>query len=145
MEFRQILLQICLKCTEDKNNETYSKGRILTNEHAEKWLRWLELQEQGRLIEFPCNVGDTVWCITSDQHDCILYPIECTVISIEIDYFEKEWKFRIESKHRTDGWTTTFPDTFLPTHMNLRTLNDFGKTVFLTLEEAQAKLEEMGK
>ena len=38
-------------------------ARILTNDEAEKWDHWKALEEQGRLIELPCKVGDTVWFI----------------------------------------------------------------------------------
>ena len=38
-------------------------ARILTNDDAEKWLRWKALNEADRLIELPCNVGTPVWTI----------------------------------------------------------------------------------
>lgn len=43
--------------------EKLDYARILTNAEAEKWDRWKSLEEQGRLIELPCKVGDTVYTI----------------------------------------------------------------------------------
>lgn len=38
------------------------KVRILTDEDADKWLRWRELEEDGKLIELPCKPG--IRCIS---------------------------------------------------------------------------------
>lgn len=37
------------------------KVRILTDEDADKWLRWKELDKDGKLIELPCKPGDIVF------------------------------------------------------------------------------------
>lgn len=47
--------------------EKLDYARILTNTEAEKWDRWKGLEEQDRLIELPCKVGDTVWRIATQQ------------------------------------------------------------------------------
>lgn len=66
------------------------------------------LHEAGRLIELPCAVGDTVWCIDSFNLDGTLrkQPI---IREIEFNHHHLEF---------------------------------VGKTVFLTKEEAEAKLAE---
>jgi FtsZ-binding cell division protein ZapB len=99
----------------------------------------LELEQS---IKLPCNVGDKAWCITSDQYDYITEPIECTVneISINIDN-PRLLLFRIDSNNSTDGWTDTFPNMRIPNHMNIRRIDDFGKTVFITREEAEQALK----
>lgn len=37
------------------------RARLLTDEDADKWLRWKELDKDGRLIELPCKPGDIVF------------------------------------------------------------------------------------
>lgn len=40
------------------------KSILLTDESAEKWEKWKKLYEQGKLIEIPCKLGDTVYVIS---------------------------------------------------------------------------------
>ena len=98
--------------------------------------------ELEQSVKLPCKVGDKAWCITSDQYDYITEPIECTVneISINIDN-PSLLLFRIDSNDSTDGWTDTFPNMRIPNHMNIRRIDDFGKTVFITREEAERHLK----
>ena len=90
-------------------------------------------------IQLPTNVGDTVWCTTSDQIDVILEPIECTISQIII-MKGNELKFLIYSKN-TDY--LPFSDKKLPNHMNERTIYDFGKNVFFEKYQAEEKLKKM--
>ena len=41
--------------------EKLDYARILTNMEAEKWDKWKDLEEQGRLIELPCLPNEEVW------------------------------------------------------------------------------------
>ena len=41
--------------------EKLDYARILTNVEAEKWDKWKDLEEQGRLIELPCLPNEEVW------------------------------------------------------------------------------------
>ena len=41
--------------------EKLDYARILTNAEAEKWDKWKELEEQGKLIELPCLPNEEVW------------------------------------------------------------------------------------
>ena len=41
--------------------EKLDYARILTNAEAEKWDKWKDLEEQGRLIELPCLPDEEVW------------------------------------------------------------------------------------
>ena len=45
--------------------EKLDYARILTNAEAEKWDKWKDLEEQGRLIELPCKVGDKMYSVHS--------------------------------------------------------------------------------
>lgn len=82
-----------------------------------------DLEEQGLLVRLPCKVGDTVYKITrfcsGGIRDCG-YSYECSECP-EYKPFIEYIEFKITI------------------------LKDIGKTVFLTREEAEKKLEEMKK
>ena len=77
-----------------------------------------DLDEQGRLIKLPCKVGDTIYGL----HKAMVCELDTETIGIskmpsgEILYL-------------IDGWELD--------------KGDFGKTVFLTKSEAEAKLKEL--
>ena len=48
--------------------EKLDYARILTNAEAEKWDKWKDLEEQGRLLELPCAVGDEVFIIWGPRY-----------------------------------------------------------------------------
>ena len=81
-----------------------------------------DLEEQGRLIELPCKIGDTVWDIK--WWDDIT---ETKVIDGE-KYFRRVMKHKVTKSK-----------------FSLFDYDNFGKTVFLTREEAEAALKEVGK
>ncbi len=79
-----------------------------------------DLEEQGKLLKPPCAVGDTVYYLdrfcSGTSLDCPCRPCEsCEDYKLEI----YEGKFKLND------------------------INDFGKTVFLTREEAEATLKEL--
>ena len=81
---------------------------------AEKLKYYEDLAEQGRLIELPCAVGDTVYDIAGKEiRKQIVDGIEYTADGFFIYAYEDEW------------------------------LGRFGNLVFLTKEEAEAKLKEL--
>lgn len=73
-----------------------------------------DLEEHGRLIKLPCEVGDIVYEITG---------------ATTRGY---DWKYLTYEKAYVHG-----------TVFNLDRLHDIGKTVFLTKSEAEAKLKEL--
>ncbi len=81
------------------------------------------LEDQGLLLQLPCNVGDTVYSITRD------FISEYVVESIRIyeHSIQFYWKCTKGIYHNVVG----FADF------------EIGKTVFLTEQEAQAALEKM--
>lgn len=83
-----------------------------------------DLEEQGLLVRLPCKVGDTVYVPTRN------FISELRIIMISVDmhgtYFS--WKLNSGIYPNLDGFS----------------INKLGKTVFLTREEAEKKLEEMG-
>ena len=86
----------------------------------------LHAEQEGRLVVLPCKVGDTVWTNTSVLGDRYRkadrpYPVKVVFIGMgaECVYFHVEY-----SNARV------FPFEF----------DQFGKTVFLSREEAEASL-----
>lgn len=85
---------------------------------AEKLADYEDLEEQGRLIKLPCKVGDTVYCINPDKN---------TINELVV------YGFDIRPLQR-------FVYDYMGARLNF---NQFGKTVFLTKSEAEAKLKEL--
>lgn len=91
--------------------------------------KYEDLEEQGRLIKLPCKVGDKIFLDFAGFGKDI---DKFTVKDFHLDCFE-------------DGETILFCDY----ESNDRTLSgqidvmEFGKTVFLTKSEAEAKLKEL--
>lgn len=96
---------------------------------ANKLAEYEDLEEQGLLLRFLCKVGDTVF-FRNKRGETIL-PV--TIENIHLG----EGKCCIEYF----GWF--FNGYGEPTMGFTFTENDFGKTVFLTKEEAEAKLKEL--
>lgn len=97
-----------------------------------------QLEEQGLLLKLPCKVGDTVWVITSpfNVFEGIEYDEnsrdECYESFISsVTFYKNSVQYRINAK---------VTNHFINAYYNKQ---DFGKTVFLTKEEAEQKLKEM--
>lgn len=97
-----------------------------------------DAEEQGLLLRLPCKVGDTVYVVTSpfNVFDDIEYDenmkdevYEAYVSSLS--FYESGEQYRIYAKVTNHFIGAYFREC------------DFGKTVFLTEEEAKAKLAEM--
>ena len=101
--------------------------------NAEYWLQayfklkeYEDLEEQGLLLKLPCKVGTKVYAfLPSDNHFT-----ECQINKIEIKptIYGKMCYFIEPTSHR--GCLYRYFE------------NDFGKTVFITQGEAEAKLKE---
>ena len=83
-----------------------------------------DLEEQGRLIELPCAVGDTVYVLREKNIE------KAEVFSIKIESEDNHWCFILKCMV-TEGYFENFK-RFM-----------YGKTAFLTKEEAEAKLKEL--
>lgn len=84
-----------------------------------------DLEEQGLLVRLPCKVGDTVYVPTRN----FISELRITLISVDTSdgamYFS--WMLNAGIYPNLDGFSGY----------------ELGKTVFLTREEAEKKLEEM--
>lgn len=96
------------------------------------------LEEQGRLIKLPCKVGDTVWVVTSpfNVFDDIEYDDDMKDEVYEsyvssVSFYECGEQYRIYAKATNHFIGAYFREC------------DFGKTVFLTKSEAEARLKEL--
>lgn len=97
---------------------TYDDLHNIINHLAEKLCEYEDLEEQGRLHKLPCKVGDTVYYINPNENTIN----ELVVYSFDIRPLQH------------------FACDYMGARLNF---NQFGKTVFLTREEAETKLKEL--
>ena len=90
----------------------------LLEDILEKLAHYEDLEEKGRLIELPCAVGDTVYWI-SESDACLFCNSPCY--------------------ERCEQGALKIKEIPFKPHM----LNEIGEIIFLTKEEAEAKLAEM--
>ena len=108
----------------DSVDDDIKANCIKCAEEHEQLVKWLEelksykdLEEQGLLVRLPCKVGDSVFIIVG--RDISKQGIRKVEISDNGIIFKTNRRKRIFN------------------------VAEFGKTVFLTREEAEKKLEEM--
>lgn len=89
-----------------------------------------DLEEQGLLVRLPCNVGDTVYRVNAGAKQPI---IPMTVSEIHFLCYKNERAIRFDAIGKEDMGESCYR------------LEDIGRIVFLTREEAEKKLEEMKK
>lgn len=111
------------------NTSRADKTRMI----LEKLAKYEDLEEQGRLIKLPCKVGDIVYCIFNRYTKCTHSNEEfdeynCQGCEYECD--SKKENYVQDVRAYSLDWIVT-------------NLNNFGKTVFLTKSEAEAKLKEL--
>lgn len=93
--------------------------------YYKKLATYEDAEEQGLFLRLPCKVGDMIYCIEDKQVWC------CTIEKISI------------SKNNGTWIEISFPEE-MPDLVSMEFYpNEIGKTVFLTREEAKAKLKEM--
>lgn len=116
-----------------------------TNNEREIRKRLWDLEnkiEQGKIVELPCKVGDTVYAIgkkkTGQIRKCIVGDISIAHSSVEVhfdcDYSCDDCHFNGWARDYSGEWTCygEYGDGEIP-------FSEFGKTVFLTREEAESK------
>lgn len=93
-----------------------------------EYARYKDLEEQGRLVELPCSVGDKVWSTLDD----VGRLQECEVVSVHFGRKPHENYIALE------------PVSYRGKHYGA-SFGAIGKTVFLTRGEAEAALAASGK
>ena len=127
----------------ERLTERNSYGDVYVKRHnyvtaSKKLYEYEDLEEQGLLLRLPCKVGDTVWVITTpfNVFEGIEYNKnlrdECYESFISsVTFYKNSVQYRINAK---------VTNHFISAYYNEQ---DFGKTIFLTKEEAEQKLKEM--
>lgn len=119
-----------------KENGTFTGLELAKLAIMQKELKeYKDLEKQGLLVRLPCKVGDMVW-----DND-FGYPESYEIKAFSYGYcdsyvepgigIEDEIIFYYENYTHSISITGAFP------------MSEIGKTVFLTREEAEKKLEEM--
>ena len=85
--------------------------------------RYEDLEQGGRLLELPCKVGDVLYLPIDFQNK--IYVGRC--IGLEYSRIRKTWVAKV----------------FTEEGESREAFKDFGKTVFLSKEAAEATLKEM--
>lgn len=96
----------------------------------EKLAEYEDLEEQGLLVRLPCKIGDTVYRVNAGAKQPI---IPMTVSEIHFLCYKNERAVRFDAIGKEDMGESCYR------------LEDIGRIVFLTREEAEKKLEEMKK
>ena len=123
----------------DKVYDTFDPVDVVDNEYSKanynkiltKLGEYEDLEEQGRLIKLPCKVGDTVYCIFSRYTKCTFNNEEFDEYSCQGCEYECDSK----KENYVQGMRAYSLDWIVTN------LKKFGKTVFLTESEAEAKLK----
>ena len=94
----------------------------LNNTPISRLVELAEADKDGRVVVLPCKVDDVVYGFHNNRQ---------TILPMVVKWIETN----------ADGWTVAAQYT--PMAPNFYQLSDFGKTVFLTREEAEKALQEM--
>ena len=117
-----------------KLKEYYDNCLERANQHNQlaEWLEELksykDLEGQGLLVRLPCNVGDTVYRVNAGAKQPI---IPMTVSEIHFLCYKNERAVRFDAIGKEYMGESCYR------------LEDIGRIVFLTNEEAENKLEEL--
>lgn len=110
------------ECGEYCDSCSQGAGICKTVENMIKKLaEYEDLEEQGLLVRLPCKVGDDLYCIVNG----------------------KVKKLKVHSFGVPDFEITDIEFKYVDGFKIVRFVGEVGKTVFLTREEAEKKLEEM--
>lgn len=101
-------------CTEERGGSFCEDGYCSQRKVWERLKEYEDMEEQGLLIKLPCKIGDAVYRICRFKRG---------------ENWKKEAKFIRHSKLTRSNLFRIMLD------------GEFGKTVFLTLEEAEKALE----
>jgi hypothetical protein len=123
-----------VSCCDENNKNWFS---LYEGNAIDKLGRYEDLEEQGRLIKLPLKVGDVVYY--EHPYVAILTGIKpYKITNIMINQNKKgEWTRKYRAMLLIDGKTVDRQINFA--------FNDIGKTVFLTKEEDEKALAEMGE
>nr|DAJ81854.1 MAG TPA: hypothetical protein [Caudoviricetes sp.] len=121
------------RLTERMENAPDGESNVWVKNHdyikaSEKLAEYEDLEGQGLLVRLPCKVGDTVYRVNAGAKQPI---IPMTVSEIHFLCYKNERAVRFDAIGKEDMGESCYR------------LEDIGRIVFLTREEAEKKLEEM--
>lgn len=129
-----------LETSDENANEVYKNTCIQYADQEEQYAEWLEelksykeAEEQGLLVRLPCKVGDMVW-----DND-FGYPESYEIKAFSYGYCDSYVEPDIEDQ------IIFYYENYIGSITGAFPMSEIGKTVFLTREEAEKKLEEMIK
>lgn len=96
-------------------------GNQKASEALDRFRQLVKADRDGRMVVLPCKVGDVVYGFHGEK----------TILPMVVKWIET----------CTNGWCIAVQ--YAPTAARFYQFSDFGKTVFLTSEEAKAALEAM--
>lgn len=123
----ELAIDLLIKHTKaELDMEKPIKARLLTDGTVDKWQRWKKAEAEGRLMEFPCKVGDTVYVIVYPESEKRRHIYQDKVYSL---YVNKDGVQKAElEKYYKDA-----------------EISEFGTLFFVSEEEAIEKLKEYGE
>lgn len=116
-------------CTDDVAEVAKMFRKMIESGEINHMQDLLQAEQDGQLVVLPCRRGDRLFVLTSDSPDGI-EETKCKRITI-VNRWDRPTA-RVIVKCVYDDWGKAVRE-FLP--------EDFGKTVFLTREEAEAELK----
>lgn len=116
------------RLTERMKNAPDGESNVWVKNHdyikaSEKLAEYEDLEEQGLLVRLPCKVGDTVYVPTRN----FISELRITMVSVDMHEAYFSWMLNSGIYPNLDGFHGY----------------ELGKTVFLTREEAEKKMEEL--
>ena len=103
------------------------------DEAFRKLAAYEDAEEQGLLVRLPCKFGDTVWELCQCEDGIYrIFPMTVKAVSEFGTLRQTEGMPTVWNIYAESDYTYSY-----------KTFGDIGKSVFLTREEAEKKLEEM--
>ena len=115
-------------------SKDYHRGIFECTALVERLAEYEEAEEQGLLLRLPCKAGSDVFCISSRYTLCSEYEErrdECSCEGCEVMECDSVEEYYIKEQKKVSYFWIAL------------NLEQFGKTIFLTREEAEQKLKEM--
>lgn len=110
-------------------------------EYLRKFKEYEDLEEQGRMIIFPCNKGDKIY---EFYRECVECRLEAGETPKDIISMRRVLHFEYDGDEAYIYASQALPVRLFNNDEPICIpASEIGKTVFLSYEEAEAKLKEM--
>ena len=138
----EMAIEQIIKSIEEKTGEKLAYSRILTNNEAKKWDRWLTLEEEERLLPIPCKLGSIVYkicpvCNENHRGNCD----HCAWCGCQPDGCDVGVGVYSSGSCNREKALQVIPRRLWPGHL-FTILENWNTMYFATEEEAQKAIEE---